>query len=98
MASYLELVEASQNSNLRHRIAVACVVEAETIRTEIDTTPNHALRLAWAKSVYKAPGTAADAFIWPVLAQNKAATLTQIVDASDAAIQTAVGAAIAVFF
>ena len=97
MATYLELVEASGNGPLRQKIAVACVVAAEAIRVEDVATANHAARLVWAKSVYKSPGTVADEMMWPVLAQNKAATLAQITGATDASIQTAVDAAIAVF-
>ena len=97
MATYLELVEASANGPLRQKISVACVVAAEAIRVEDALTANHAARLNWAKAVYKSPGDAADQMMWPVLAQNKAATLVQITGASDASIQTAVDAAIGVF-
>jgi hypothetical protein len=97
MATYLELQSASQDAQLRQKIAVACVVAAEAIRIEDPATPNHSARIVWARDVYAAPGNAADKMMWPVLAQNKAATLAQITGASDATIQTAVDAAVAVF-
>lgn len=97
MASYIELIGAYNDGPLRQKIAVACVVAAETIRTEDPQTANHAARLAWAKKVFESPTTAADSMIWPVLAQNKAAAIAAITGASDASIQTAVDAAVAVF-
>jgi len=97
MATYIELLTAANDNSLRQKVAVACVVAAEAIRVEDPATANHAARLEWAKLVYKSPTVAGDKMMWPVVAQNKAAALAAITGASDAAIQTAVDAAVVVF-
>jgi hypothetical protein len=94
MATYAELVIASNNSALMTRIAVACAVAADKIRLEADTTPNHAARVLWAREAFSDTGQAAKNILWSVLAQNRSATLAQIVSADDAAVQTAVDAAV----
>lgn len=97
MATYAELLTASENDALRQKIRVAVVVAAETIRTELSSVPNNANRLKWAKSVFEGPDAVAQRMIWAVLAQNRAATLAQITGASDTDVQTAVDAAVNVF-
>lgn len=97
MATYSELVTASNNALLVEKINVACFIAAEKIRLEAPATGNHANRLLWAKSVYSNPGQAGRMMVWAVLAQNSSATLAQITGANDAAVQTAVDAAVDVF-
>ena len=97
MASYTELFDLRSNSPLKNKIAVACVVASEAIRTEAPATPNHADRLVWAKSVFADPEKEAQRMLMAVLAQNKDATVAQIEGATDAEIQTAVDAAVDVF-
>lgn len=97
MATYAELLSASESPVLISKIRVACVIAAEAVRSESDATANNANRLIWAKSVFQNPTTEASRMLWAVLAQNKAATLAQIVGASDAAVQTAVDSAVNVF-
>ena len=97
MATYVELIQASNDAGLNTRIQVACFVAAEIVRTEADTTANHAARLAWARNVFLDPHAEARRMVWAVLAQNRAATLAAIVGASDAAVQIAVNAAVDVF-
>lgn len=97
MATYDELLLASENAALRNKVRVACIVAAETVRTEAPATANHAERLAWAKAVFAAPVVEAERMLWAVLAQNKAAALSAIVGATDAAVQSAVDAAVNVF-
>ena len=97
MASYIELVQAQADTTLRQRVAVACVVAADGIRTEDVGTANHTARLAWAKTVYASPTTVASSVLWSVLAQNKALGLGQITGATDAQLQSAVDAAAAAF-
>ena len=94
MATYAELVTASNNEALNTRIAVACAVAADKIRTEAEATPNHAARVNWARAAFADPGAAAKGIVWSVLAQNRAFTLAQITSADDAAVQTAVDAAV----
>ncbi len=97
MATYFELLTAAENSDLNRRIRVAVIVAAEIIRTEPSGTPNNANRLKWARDTFLDPDTAARRIMPAVLAQNRAATLAQIVGADDAAVQTAVNAAVDVF-
>ena len=97
MATYEELLTAESNDNLNRKVRVAVIIAAETVRTEDVATPNHADRLLWAKAVFQSPSTEASRMVWAVLAQNKDATFAQIVGASDASVQTAVDAAVAVF-
>ena len=97
MATYDELLGASGNTALINKVRFAVVVAATTIMTEADTVPNHANRLAWAKTVFADPGRAGIEMMWPVLAQNRTATIAQITGADDATVQTAVDAAVNVF-
>lgn len=97
MATYAELITASTNATLRDKIRVACVVAAETIRTELSSVPNHANRLLWAKRVFQRPEDAFEDMLWAVLAQNRSFTLAQITGATDASVQSAVDAAVDVF-
>ena len=94
MATYLELLDCAGNDGLNQKIRVAVVIAAEAIRTENPATANHTARLAWGKSAYSSPETAARSAIWAVLAQNAGATQAAILSASDAAIQAAVDAAV----
>lgn len=97
MATYAELLTASNNETLINKIRVAVVIAAEIVRTELDTVPNHVNRLIWAKQVFITPDREAQRMVWAVLAQNRAATLAQIVGADDATVQGAVNAAVDVF-
>ena len=97
MATYAELLTASENPTLRNTVRVACVIAAETVRTELATVTNHAARLVWAKGVYASPDSSTQRMLWAVLAQNQGAPLAAITGASDAAVQGAVNAAVDVF-
>jgi hypothetical protein len=97
MATYAELLQASENEALNKRVRVACVVAAEIVRGEQASVPNHANRLVWAKSVFSNPDDAARKMLWVVLAQNRTYGLNEITTAEDAAVQTAVNAAVDVF-
>jgi hypothetical protein len=94
MASYSQLYAlADQGGDLFQRIAVACVIQANVIRTE--TPPaNSAQRLAWARKALADPQGTATQMLWAALAQNAALTTAQIAAASDASIQTAVANAV----
>ena len=97
MATYVELFNLRNDSELRNRIAVACVVAAETIRTEDDQTPNHADRLGWSAAVLLDPVRQAERMLWLLLALNKDATVEQIREVSDSTIQSAVDSAVNLF-
>jgi len=97
MATYAEILTASQNDVLRQKILVACVIAAEKVRTELSTVTNHAARLAWAKAAYANPEAAQKGMVMAVLAQNSTFTLAQIIGATDVTVQAAVDAAVDVF-
>ena len=97
MATYIEITALINDSTLRQKIAVACIVAAENIRTEDAGTANHTNRLAWARRVYNSPTGVADEMIPSVIVQNRALTAAQITAATDTGIQTAVDAAVAAF-
>ena len=94
MATYEELYALhSDNDDLLHKVAVANWIAADKVRQEADTTPNHAARLVWAARVLE-DNRSAQQMLNAVLAQNSTATVTQIQDSTDAAIQAAVDAAV----
>lgn len=97
MATYFELLQAAEHPDLNRRVRVACVVAAQKIRTEPTDTPNHALRMAWAATVFANPDGETKRMAWVAIAQNRAATLAQIIGADDEAVQTAVDGAVNVF-
>ncbi len=94
MATYKELIDIIGNSQLSNKIIVAVGVAAEAIRTEVGTTPNHTERVVWSKRAFTNPRGVAAEVMWSVIMANKDLTITQILGASDAAIQTNVDAVI----
>ena len=97
MATYFELLQAAEHQDLTRRVRVAVIVAAEAVRAESGGTANHPNRLVWAKGVFERPDQEAQRMLWVVLAQNKDATLAQIIGASDSVVQSAVNAAVDVF-
>lgn len=87
MATYKELYGLHNDSALRNRVLVACIVGAEGVMNELDTTPNYANRLLWAASVLASPRTEADRMFMAVLAANKDASVEVIRAAADELIQ-----------
>ncbi len=97
MATYAELLTATENSVLRNRVRVAIWVAAETIRTEPTGTTNHTARMAWAKRAFENPDAQLEGVLRSILTQNRAQTLAAIIAADDASVQTAVTSAVDVF-
>ena len=97
MAAYEELYGLWHESSLRNKVAVAVVVAAETIQDEVDTIPNHANRLIWAREALEVPMSKTDAMYRIILAENRDLAVTQILGASDTAIQNAVDGAVDLF-
>jgi hypothetical protein len=91
MATYSELYGLRTNTDLRNKIAVACVVKATAYLDEATPTADE---VAWANTTISNPLTMADKIMSYVLAANKSATTSQITSATDAAIQTNVDAAV----
>lgn len=94
MATYSELLQAAQNDTLNQACRIAVIVAADVVRAEADTTTNHAARLAWAARALTDPATEGKRALWCALAQNRSATLSQILAATDSTLQTAVNAAV----
>ena len=98
MATYLELFNfGSTESDLRNKITTACIIAAESIMDEIDTTPNHANRMLWAASVFENPRAESERMLWALLAANNAASIATIEGAPDATIQSEVDAHVDLF-
>lgn len=94
MATYDELLKASEDPGLRIRVRVACIIAADNIRANVSaTTPQK----DWAKAVFDNPIRASEQVLWSALAQNRAATFAAIIAANDASIQSAVDNAFALF-
>jgi hypothetical protein len=71
MSTLLDLYNLRyQSSSLKNRVTAALAVEAQHVLTEDAATPNHALRLVWAKSVLANTQQEAEKFIWAVLGQT----------------------------
>jgi len=94
MATYAELLTAAEDDNLTKKARVAVIIAADVVRAESAGTANHAARLAWASRALQDPVTEGRRALWCALAQNSTLTLAQLTGASDAAVQTAVNAAI----
>jgi len=88
MATYEELFDLRRNQELLDKITTAIVVAADGIRLEATTVPNNTNRVIWSREAVKDPRRMAEVFMAMVLAANKGATPTNIIEAGDAAIQT----------
>lgn len=91
MATYTELFDLGSNTALRNRISIALVIKAQALLAVASPTANE---VKWANSAITDPILLADKLMNYVLAANKAATTSQIISATDSAIQTNVDAAI----
>ncbi len=94
MATYIELSTIhldDQWNDLLAKVRVACSIKAAAI---IDSATPGADALVWAKNTTEQPGTAGNDLVWYIVAANKSATLTQIYNADDVAVQSNVDAAV----
>ena len=87
MAIYKDLHGLHNDSALRNRVMVACIIAAETVMNEDGGVANHANRLIWAASVLVNPQAEARRMFMAVLAANKDASVEAIQGASDEQIQ-----------
>lgn len=86
MATYDELRQLFDSSDLLNKIEVAIVIAANGL---LSGSPTAASK-AWVVKVFSSPRSEAKKALMSVLAANSAATSAQILGASDAAIQTKV--------
>lgn len=91
MATYTEIFDLRSNSDLRNKIAVACVKKAQTLLDGVTPTANE---VAWAANCLARPVDTANKIMNYVLAANSGLTTTQINGASDTAIQSNVDTAV----
>lgn len=87
MATYLEIRELFNNSDLLNKVTTATVIYAESIMSPTPT----ASQKAWIAQTFSNPTTESRKMLMGVLAANEGLTKAQIEVASDAAIQTQVG-------
>ena len=97
MATYEELRGLFSHGEMLNKVEVACIIAAETIRTEDGGTANHANRLLWAKAAFENPNQVREQMWKAMLAANESASVATLTTASDSVIQAAVDAAIDVF-
>jgi hypothetical protein len=89
MATLVELRTLITNPTLAEKVESAILIIAEEVRVESDATANHANRVKLAKAIFNDSTGWRDNFLRAMLAANSAETLTNIQNASDAAILTA---------
>jgi len=106
MATYTELSELENNSDLRNKVRVAIAIAADKIAKGTDTGANfdqtagaHDARKAWvlSENAFDAGSSTAQKFWNAMLAANNSAGVGAITGASDATIQSAVEQVIDIF-
>ena len=91
MATYEELFDLRQDSNLLNKITSAIAVKCKAV---IDAVGATAGQKTWAREVIQNPDGKKGDVIWPLLVANKDATVAQIQSAADTLVQTNVNTAI----
>jgi len=86
MATYLEVRQLFNDSDLLNKVTVAVVIAANNL---LSGTPTAAEK-AWAAEVFSRPGIAGKQAVMAVLAENNALSVAAIQGASDSAIQSGV--------
>lgn len=98
MATYPELFNLFNDSSLRNRVAVACIIAADGILNQADPAPaNQAARETWAVGAFSNPMGVAQEMLMALLAGNNALEVAQITGATDAQVQAKVDAAVDLF-
>lgn len=95
MATLLELSDLYQDSNLIKKVGAALVIKAGDILANVGTAT--ANEKVWAARIFRDPHGYAHHVVKAILAANSDATVAQITNASDAAVQNNVNAAAALF-
>jgi len=102
MATYTEIFDVYSNTAagsqaLLNKIVSAVLISAESIRNEATNVTNHANRVIWSKQAFSDPGGKAKQMFGALLASNNTLTQSQILNAADSGIQTAVDNAVNIF-
>jgi hypothetical protein len=90
MATYTELLTLSELSSLQDKVAVAVAIKAQALL--VAATPS-AAEVTWAEAAIATPKGKVPQMLNFFLAANKGATVQQITDSTDTAIQTNVDTA-----
>jgi len=88
MATYIEIRQLFNDSDLGNKVDVAVTIAANNL---LAATPT-AGELNWAADVFANPRAEGQKALMAVLAESNALTVDQIINATDAAIQTTVDA------
>lgn len=91
MATYSELYTLHSDEALRHRVAVAVTIKAQAL---LDLASPTAAQVTWATEALMHPLAQTDQLFRYVLAKNNTLTVAQIQGATDANVQTQIGAAV----
>lgn len=86
MASYTDLYDLFTDPNLKERMAVAVIVEADAIR--LNGAATTAMK-GWARAALADPDRSALMALRAVIGQNSSATIAAITGATDAVLQAA---------
>ena len=78
-------------------LEVATQVAAETIKDEVEQTPNHANRIVWAREALASPKGMGGRMFDLILVQNRGVSVTTIKGLPDSALQAAVNGAVDFF-
>lgn len=89
MATYAELMTLSELSALQDKVSIAVAVKAQALLAGAPTSAE----VTWAEAAIAAPRGQVSTMLNYVLAANKSATVQQITDSTDAAIQANVDTA-----
>lgn len=84
MASYIELRNLFDSSDIRNKVTTATVIAAHNLLTGAPSANDR----AFADAVFSNPKSVGNKVYMAVIAANKSATVSQIEGASDSAIQT----------
>lgn len=90
MATYQELRDLFDDSDLTEKVEVAVVIAANNLIGGTPTTNEK----AWAATAFANPNAEARKALMAVLAENSGLTVAQIQSATDAAVQTNVNAVV----
>ena len=90
MAEYKDLYDVRSNDALRNKVAVATIVAAENLLSGSPTSGE----ASWASKVVRNPNGEATAILNLVVAANKDATISVIINAADVDIQSNVDAVV----
>lgn len=97
MATYAELYDLTNDSNLINRTAMAVADIAKDISAEAGTVTNHANRLIWAKQAFQNPRAKAPEMLTVALVSNKGLTPANIQAVTDVNLKTAIAGVVDLF-